>query len=297
MSDRLPEIGSNPWARMPLTTRHNRSATFAPACLAAGLLLLAGCAREPAPGKVTVVFRYDDFSARSNTAIERQIIEAFRARRFPVSFCVIPFVAAGSLDDASPGDTDLLALPPGKIAMLGEAARAGVVDVVQHGCSHRMAAPDSGSEFKGLDLATQQARIRKGQALLEQVTGAPVTTFAPPWNRYDHNTVRALERLGFTAISARSGEEPPGESTLVALPYTCGLPGLPPAIREAQASSDAHPLIVVLFHSYDFVESGEEAARYSFPMLSEALRWLASNRDMRVVSLSQAARRAPRAGN
>jgi peptidoglycan/xylan/chitin deacetylase (PgdA/CDA1 family) len=41
----------------------------------------------------------------------------------------------------------------------------------------------------------QLDRLIEGKRYLEGILGAPVTTFMPPWNRYDRNTLKALSDL------------------------------------------------------------------------------------------------------
>ena len=117
---------------------------------------------------------------------------------------------------------------------------------------------------------------------------APVTTFVPPWNQYDLNTLRALEVLGFSTLSASKNGEATENSKLNFLPASCGLPRLRDAVKAVRTSSDNQPLIVVLFHQYDFREIDEKRGSITFQEFYDLLNWLKSQRNVRLLSISQA---------
>ena len=108
-----------------------------------GLMLLPLPSRsetEPAGGgerRITVIFRFDDYSARSDTDLEVRILDAFRARGLRCTIGVIPKVAAHSV--SSPAPQPGLLLPAAKIRILSEALRNGTLEVAQHGFVHQIA--------------------------------------------------------------------------------------------------------------------------------------------------------------
>ncbi|MBT4511716.1 MAG: hypothetical protein HOC20_05865 [Chloroflexi bacterium] len=144
-------------------------------------------------------------------------------------------------------------------------------------------------EFSGLDRSIQIERLAEGRKFLEHMVGAPITTFVPPWNIYDLNTLRALEHLGFSVLSADTGGETTEDSELDFLPTTCGLPRLQDAVKAARVSSNAQPLIVVLFHDDDFKEVDEKRGNITYQEFSDLLSWLKSQEDIRLLSISQVA--------
>ena len=182
-------------------------------CLAMGRLQAAD---------VTVVFRCDDYSAASNTALEVRLIETFRQRDIPLVFGVIPFIGASDSREGSE-------LSDEKAAILREAVEAGTVDVALHGYSHQKSGP--WTEFAGLPYDEQVRRLSHGVTLLSEAVGVRVTTFVPPYNTYDENTLRAMEHLGFVCLSAgKTGCV--GEYSLSFLPSTCGLANARQAIES-----------------------------------------------------------------
>src|SRR5262245_966638 len=61
---------------------------------AASLPANPGANRAEVGRPLTVVFRFDDYSAKSDTALERSILESFRRARVPLTVSVIPRMAA-----------------------------------------------------------------------------------------------------------------------------------------------------------------------------------------------------------
>ncbi len=260
--------------------------------LLAGLFLLwailvPGCTLQGAGSKqVYVVFRYDDYSARSPTDLELRLIDTFRIHKAAITFAVIPFVCGGDLHDPSP--QGFIPLSPLKADILRTAARDGVVEVALHGYSHQTTNANVMSEFAGLTYSAQVDRLVKGKAFLEAEAGLRVATFVPPWNSYDLSTLRALEDLGFQTISAAPGGRAVRSSALRFLPTTCDLVHLKDAVQVAQRSSALQPLVVVLFHSYDFREYDEGSGIITYQEFSDLLEWLGSKQDINLLSIGQA---------
>ena len=255
-------------------------------CLVCAQLLISCQKSQVERRQFNVVFRMDDYSARSATDMELRVIDLFRNKDLSITFGVIPFECAGDLNDPSP--QDVLRLPAGKGDILRTAFEEGVVDVALHGYSHQTINENEKTEFSGLDYPSQVERIAKGKKLLEGMIDAPVTTFVPPWNEYDRNTLRALEDLGFSTLSAGWKGVATKESKIRFMPATCSLPNLRDAIDAARNSSDEQPLIVVLFHLYDFKEMNEKLGNTSLQELSDLLNYLKSQKNIRLMSIGQA---------
>jgi len=241
--------------------------------------------------RITVVLRYDDYSGRSATELEVKMIDAFRRYGIRSTFGVIPFVCAQAPLDPSP--QELVPLTPAKAAILSAAIRAGVVEAGLHGYSHqttRSAARCCPSEFDGVDRQAQIERIKKGKEYLETVLGASVTTFMPPWNSYDLDTLRALEETGFKTLSASRSGEALASSSIIFLPWTAGVADLRTAIESARRGPDSQPMIVVLLHDSDFREVDRQKGIISFEDFEKLLAWVASQQDVAVLTLGEAAK-------
>jgi len=253
------------------------------------LMPCIGSATEPViKQQIFVVFRFDDFSTLSETDIELKVIAAFRTNKFPLTLGVIPFRAR---DVHDPGCRDFVALSPDKAGILRDGFRDNVLDIALHGYSHkRRSSGGQPTEFAGVVYRRQAEMLAKGKSFLENAIGAKVVCFIPPWNTYDVNTVRALEELGFTILSAGTGGVAPRNSKLFFLPSTCDLTRVADAVAAARETRDSQPMVVVLLHSYDFKEVDKRRGKLSYEQLCNLLSWLQRQEDVRVVSIGAAAR-------
>jgi len=272
-----------------IRTRHNFWSLCLVGTISALLPLLVVCGADGLdPPQILVVFRYDDCSARSPFDIDCKVIEAFREIKASVTFGVIPYVCAGDVHDPSP--QDVVPLPQARADVLKSAAAEGVLDVQLHGFAHQVCtAGELRSEFAGRDFDNQVEMISRGRSALEKMIGVRITCFIPPWNSYDLHTLHALEKLGFSTISAAPGGPAAGGTALRFLPATCELPDLRDAVRLARNSGESLPVIVVLFHPYDFPEFDPVRATTTHQEFRDLLAWLRTQQDVRVVSISQTA--------
>jgi peptidoglycan/xylan/chitin deacetylase (PgdA/CDA1 family) len=157
--------------------------------------------------RIVVTFRNDDPSALSDLKHEREIFGLFERYRVPMTIGVIPEVCTGSLWDPARTGERSLASNREMVDFLAQfAARTGS-ELALHGLTHRtnsrsVPARKHYSEFSGLSFAEQERMLRRGAGLIREAFGAFPTTFIPPWNEMDHNTVRACAAVGLKVISA-----------------------------------------------------------------------------------------------
>lgn len=205
-----------------------------------------------------IILRYDDYSATSNGDIERQLFEAVAERDIKLIVSIVPFVAG--MEWQLRGPIPLLPLSPEKVALFKEFS--AYLEPVLHGYSHQTVSRYSGlSEFNhAIPSNIQVARLQDGKAYLEDILGVRITTFVPPWNAYTDITLDALKKTGFEMVS---GDALFGAlcANLAFIPSTCLLSEIPASL--AAAREDAGALIAVLFHEYDFIESGSPQASIS----------------------------------
>jgi peptidoglycan/xylan/chitin deacetylase (PgdA/CDA1 family) len=245
------------------------------------------------PPRVTVVFRYDDYSSRSNTDLEEKILRAFSRNKACCTFSIIPCISAVNYLDTKPQEVIFLTAAKAEIARLAMAA--GAMDAAQHGYSHQRQGYTHGwyTEYEGLDYDTQLHKIRQGKVFLEKILGAKIITFVPPYNSYDANTLKVLEKLNFRCLSASVRGQTVPSTSLKILPETCTLPQLREVIGYARKMVDYHPIICVMFHQYNFIgiDDTKEAERInhktSLDEFNQLLSWITSQEDIRVRSISQ----------
>jgi len=240
---------------------------------------------------ITVAFRCDDYSRISNTDLEVKLIKAFQGYNIPCTFGVIPYVS-DNCEVPDPDPQKVYRLPLCKASILNDAIKAGILEVALHGYSHRtirIKAEDADyTEFSGLDYNSQIKKIAKGRSLLEKMLGVRITTFIPPWNAYDTNTIRVLEELGFRIISADNTGVITESSQLKFLPFTCDVLNLKGAVESARKISDVQPVIVVFFHAYDFLEIGMEKVELTYQDFVQLLTWVRSQKDVHVRTIDEA---------
>lgn len=235
----------------------------------------------------SVIFRYDDFSARSDTDLETRLLELFRVFEVSCVFGVVPLVCAG--DERGSEPQDCLPLPENKCEILRAAVMEGICEPALHGCRHQNIAALPGgrfSEFVSRALDEQQKDIRRGKRILKNILGDSPSLFIPPFNSYDETTVRALEKEGFVCISAGMFSEAPLDSSLMFVPHTCNLCQLKATIAKLRKSGERDAIVMPLFHSFDFVESDPKRGRFSLDDFKALLFWLKSQPDVKVDKLS-----------
>jgi peptidoglycan/xylan/chitin deacetylase (PgdA/CDA1 family) len=252
------------------------------------------CGAVSTKPQITIVFRYDDYSSRSATDLERHIIATFQKYGVCCTFGIIPFVKAVNYLDVQPQAG--LPLTTAKAEMARSAIQAGAMDPAQHGYSHQTLQSQPGgchTSYAGLNYDSQLYKIRTGKVFLDEMLHTKITTFIPPFNSYDPNTLRALEKLDFQCLSANLSGETVTTTTLKILPATCTLAQIREVIHYAREIIDYHPMICVLFHQYDFVgtqntiEAEKSVHKISLQEFGDLLSWITSQNDLQIRSISQ----------
>jgi peptidoglycan/xylan/chitin deacetylase (PgdA/CDA1 family) len=228
---------------------------------------------------IRVALRLDDPSETSHRAVEAGILDALRSHGACATFAVIPFRMV---------DNQLMALSTTRALPLIEAAQAGVIEVALHGHAHARFHPESAipSEFAGRPEADQDALITEGRSHIESVFGQSVIGFVPPWNSYDVATLSVLERQRFHYVSAGLNITDGYSGELKLLPLTAHLRDVPAALAEARRFHKAGPVIVVVMHHFDFVESGVDGGSIDLQGFAALLANLSAQPDVTLCKLA-----------
>lgn len=270
-----------------------RSVILVSACFAVLECAAPSVSAEQDGTRVTVVFRYDDYSSRSDTTPEQRIFRTFEKYHARISVGVVPSICAVSCE--LPIQQCTVPLTAKKAEILRGAVKAGAAEVVQHGYCHRNLGRSKTNprglytEFVGRTFADQMKCIADGRREIENAVGVRVGTFIPPWNNYDPNTLRALERLGFTTISAGTNGPATESCKLKFVPKTTEITQVRRAVQSARRMPDSDAVIVVQIHPYDFTEVDKYKGVTTLPKLDETMAWLASQKDVRISSMGQLA--------
>ncbi|MGE0128825.1 MAG: DUF2334 domain-containing protein [Blastocatellales bacterium] len=151
--------------------------------------LKSALARQTAP--LHVFFRDDDVD--EDEATLRRLLDIFLRREIPINLAVIP----GRLTAVC-----------GELLAQSVSAAPALAELNQHGWLHLNHESEGRKcEFGPSRTYDEQLDdIAQGQARMTEAFGPhwfPV--FVPPWNRCCEDTYRAIDQLGFRALSAKQG--------------------------------------------------------------------------------------------
>ena len=257
------------------------------------VILFLSCSKITKEDKnITVVFRFDDPSAVSSTETELKVIGIFKKHHFPLTFSVVPFRCAGSTRDITP--EKLLPFSEEKATLFKSAIAEGTIDIAQHGYSHQMRNIKMWTEFYGMDYEEQKSRLNKGKIYLENLFGVTIEAFIPPYNTYDINTIKALDVLAFKTLSAGVHGDITNKYALNYIPMSIRLHQVVDKVKKARKTLDSKPLIVVMFHEYDFLNidiEGIPRKIITFEKLDSVLTWLERQDDVAVVALNDVSKK------
>ena len=212
--------------------------------------------------EIDVILRYDDYSTKSPTHIEKQLFEAVKSVNGSVLVGIIPFPGFEYPPDDKP--EFLPSTPPlseTKRELIDSYHRQGIVSYALHGYSHTNNLSDefssaSGrqSEFAVLSPQRQENLLRIGKAVLEAQLSTPFDIFIPPYNSYDQNTLTALRRTGFKLLSASLHSDIVSEG-LSFLPAPTLYPQELREVTLKAVSRQETGALMVTLHPYDFIGS------------------------------------------
>lgn len=154
---------------------------------------------SPAGFRTIVMFRDDDMQPFYRLKELERVNRIFQEASVPVTLSIIP-----NFQGKYPLDKDM-ELVDHLRQILGE--NGSLFEPALHGYTHLNLTTDGwgDSEFRGLPLDKQIEFIQKGLGILRSTLQMQsITTFVPPFDTYDNNTLIALRNQGFTAISTEA---------------------------------------------------------------------------------------------
>ena len=140
-----------------------------------------------------VVFREDDVTPGAKFAELQAVNQVHIDKNVPVTMGIIPH------PNASAGNQLLQNKP--FLNYMRSIASNRLFEFAQHGYTHQSRGTASPSEFYGLPYAVQYDTIKKGRDDITQAFGIVPTTFIPPFDKGDNNTLKAAKALGFMEYS------------------------------------------------------------------------------------------------
>jgi hypothetical protein len=187
-------------------------------------------------------FRVDDIYL-DGRQIENQLFELFKHFNVPLNIGVIPFDK----------DCNLISRKENFKKF------RDILEVSLHGYQHKnISNTKKCSEFKGEDISVQMEKISKGKLALDSELNVTISTFIPPWNSYDENTLKACEYLNIQRVSVGYSSEFDNNLILeipVSVEHFTFRKGFIFNLYQKLASSLYSGVIVVLFHPYNFTNN------------------------------------------
>ncbi|HXY87661.1 MAG TPA: DUF2334 domain-containing protein [Candidatus Acidoferrales bacterium] len=147
-----------------------------------------------------VIFRDDDAAPWNQLDTLKRINQIHIDKNIPVTLGIVPHPSL-----VKPGN--LFYADPQFFEYMKSISSNPLFEFAQHGYTHHdNSGPPHQSEFYGRSYSDQYQTIKKGLLDFINAFGVKPTTFIPPWNRGDNNTLKALKSLGFTEYSSSSDD-------------------------------------------------------------------------------------------
>jgi peptidoglycan/xylan/chitin deacetylase (PgdA/CDA1 family) len=148
---------------------------------------------ESGQTKKYVVFREDDVTPGAKFAELQAVNQVQIDKNVPVTMGIIPH------PNASAGNQ--LLENKQFLNYMRSIDSNRLFEFAQHGYTHQSVSGASPSEFYGRPYTVQYDAIKKGRDDIKQAFGIVPTTFIPPFDKGDNNTLKAVKALGFTEYS------------------------------------------------------------------------------------------------
>lgn len=254
------------------------------------LILFTSCSKQGHhPKEIYLTFRYDDTSMYTTTDVETKILNIFKDHNVSLTFAVIPYRCAGNPIDIKPQKQLPLTLK--KANTLKPFVDDGTLEIALHGYSHQTRSTKKWSEFEGVAYQEQFNKLSKGKKLLETLFDTNITSFVPPYNTYDANTIHALEMLDFKVLSANEEALQIQDNYLNYLSHTTTLDKIDDTLKKLQSSDNPYRTLTVMFHEYNFSKvpiKGVHKAETTFKNFTSLIERLKKQKNIHIVSLNQA---------
>lgn len=245
--------------------------------------------------QLKIFLRYDDYSRSSPADVEQVLFDTAKSVGSGVLVGVIPFPDSPYPAPDSGRMRLVAGLNEAKVATLIKNASDGAIEVAVHGFSHRNNATQGpNSEFTGLPESTQTQLLGIAKASLEAATGLNVKAFIPPFNGYDSETLTALEKSGYTLLSAGLGGPAHRDSNLRFLPGGPYPYRLKSVVLSALSNNHTDALVIATIHPYDIIESGRAlpdfrhgSQQISLKKLQEDIQAIKQLQNVQFLSISE----------
>jgi peptidoglycan/xylan/chitin deacetylase (PgdA/CDA1 family) len=142
-----------------------------------------------------IIFRDDDIAPWNKVDTLKLVNQVHIDENVPVTLGIVPHPSLVKQGNVLPADAEFF-------DYMQSISSNPLFEFAQHGYAHRDNTGTPHSEFYGLPYSRQYETIKSGQSDLVNAFGVTPTTFIPPWNKGDDNTLKAIKSLGFTEYSS-----------------------------------------------------------------------------------------------
>jgi len=144
-----------------------------------------------------VIFREDDVAPNADFAELQAVNQVHIDKNVPVTLGIIPHPYP------APSGNQLIEVNQTFFDYMQSLTSNHLFQFAQHGYTHLDVgpSPEGPSEFYGRPYAAQYDAIKQGRDDITQAFGVTPTSFLPPFDKSDNNTLKAAEALGFTEYS------------------------------------------------------------------------------------------------
>jgi peptidoglycan/xylan/chitin deacetylase (PgdA/CDA1 family) len=144
-----------------------------------------------------VIFREDDVAPNADFAELQAVNQLNINMNVPVTLGIIPHPYP------TPSGNQLIKVNNTFLAYMRSLTSNHLFQFAQHGYTHLDTGPSpvGPSEFYGRPYAAQYDAIKQGRDDITQAFGVTPTSFLPPFDKSDNNTLKAAQALGFTEYS------------------------------------------------------------------------------------------------
>ena len=144
-----------------------------------------------------VIFRDDDVAPNADFAELQAVNQVHIDKNVPVTLGIIPHPWP------APSGNQLIEVNQTFLEYMQSLTSNHLFQFAQHGYTHLDVgpSPEGPSEFYGRPYAAQYDAIKQGRDDITQAFGVTPTSFLPPFDKSDNNTLKAAKALGFTEYS------------------------------------------------------------------------------------------------
>ncbi|MGZ4920314.1 MAG: DUF2334 domain-containing protein [Halobacteriota archaeon] len=237
--------------------------------------------------KKYVVFRCDDVAPKAKFAELQALTQVHVDMNVPVTLGVVPHPTTGA-------GNELLA-DSKFVSYMKSLASNNLFEFAQHGYTHQNQGMNTfgPSEFYGRPYALQYNAIKQGRDDIHAAFGVTPTSFIPPFDKGDDNTLKAAKALGFTEYSTAFRDFNMNQGTRDGVHVeTVSLVLANESLQSAESKTsqflaDTHSIdtFVVLYHPADFSAPGGSVNKEKIMLLKNYIGYLKGRGDVQFTTV------------